>query len=85
MLFTKAGRVIAWLAISLGGLRVVTGLLVALSDDPASAARSLLGSKSSGEAIDQGIYAIVFGIGFGILTEISRSLASKKAERTAEE
>jgi hypothetical protein len=29
------------------------------------------GNKSSGQAVDRGLYAILFGIALGILTEIS--------------
>ena len=74
MTYTKAGRILAVLAISLGVLRILTAILVLMSDDPVGAARAILGSKTTGQAIDQGLYAIVFGILVGILTDMSKSL-----------
>ena len=77
MSFTKMGRIVAYGAIALGLLRVLTAILVLQSDDPAAATRSLLGSHKTGYYIDQGIYSVLFGIVVGILTDISRSLSSK--------
>lgn len=85
MFFTNAGRIVAWLSVALGAVQIGLGLLVASSPDPTAAARRYLGSEYSGVAIDEGLLAIVFGIGLGILTEISRSLASNKTERTPEQ
>ena len=75
MFFTRAGRIVAWLAIILGGLRIATAILVLMTDDPSAAAPMLLGSKSTRQAIDQGLYAIVFGVVVGVLTDISRSVS----------
>ncbi len=75
MTFTKFGRILAVLAIILGALRIATAVLVLASDDPTSAAGAILGSKTTGQAIDQGIYTIVFGILVGVLTDISKSVA----------
>ncbi len=75
MFFTRAGRIVAWMAIILGGLRIATAILVLMTDDPSAAAPMLLGSKSTGQAIDQGIYAIIFGVVVGVLTDISRSVS----------
>lgn len=77
MFFTKAGRIVAWLAFGLGVIRFVMGYAVALSGDQ-SLAPEYLGTKTSGQAIDQGQWAILLGIGLGILTEISRSAARPK-------
>lgn len=74
MVFTKLGRILAVLAIAFGVLRIVMAIAVLSSEDPGSAAR-YLGSKTTGQAIDQGIYTIVFGILVGVLTDISRSVA----------
>jgi hypothetical protein len=76
MMFTKLGRILAVLAILLGVLRITMAVMVLLSEDPARAASYLLGSKSTGQALDQGIYTIVFGVLVGVLTDISRSLIS---------
>lgn len=75
MIFTKAGREIAWLAVAFGGLRIALGF--GLAGGNAEAARLYLGSATTGEAIDQGLMLVVFGIALGILTEISRSVAAK--------
>ena len=77
MAFTKLGRILAILAIILGALRIATAVLVLASDDPVNAARAILGSKTTGQAIDQGLYTIVFGILVGVLTDISRSVAKR--------
>lgn len=76
MVFTRLGRILAVLAILFGVLRITMALVALNSDNPAAVARYLLGSKSTGHYIDQGIYMIVFGILVGVLTDISRSLLS---------
>ncbi|WP_145693588.1 hypothetical protein [Gemmobacter caeni] len=58
----------------MGALRVAMGF--ALAGDGAAAAR-YLGSSSPGEAIDQGLYTMIFAISLGILTEISRAVARR--------
>ena len=75
MFFTQAGRVVAWLAFIFGALRVVMGF--AFAGNGAAAAR-YLGSGTTGEAIDQGLLTMVFAIGLGILSEISRSVAKRE-------
>ena len=75
MFFTRAGRIVAWLAIIFGGMRIATALSVLQSGDP-NLAPTLLGSKTTGQAIDQGIYTVIFGIVVGVLTDISRSVAN---------
>ena len=80
MIFTHFARVIAYFALVLGLLRILTAVFVLLTDDPAQAARALLGSKTTGQAIDQGLYTIVFAVLLGVLVEISQHL-SKAARR----
>lgn len=75
MIFTKVGRVIAWLAVAFGGLRIALGF--GLAGGSAEAAQRYLGSATTGEAIDQGLMLVVFGIAIGILTDISRSVMAK--------
>ncbi len=77
MSFTRMGRIVAFGAIALGLLRIVTTFYVLQFDDPAAAARDYLGSHKTGYYMDQGIYSVLFGIVVGILTDISRSLSSK--------
>lgn len=78
MFFTKLGGIIAWVAFVAGALRVAMGLKIALSDNHAELAPYLLGARTSGEAIDGGVTLLVFGIGLGILVEISRSVRSSR-------
>ena len=69
------GRLIAWVLVVLGGLRVAMGLYVAnafVSQDAWEAAnRRYLGSATSGEAINQGLIWIAVGVAFGLLTLIA--------------
>ncbi|MFT5616364.1 MAG: hypothetical protein ACI8Q6_003663 [Granulosicoccus sp.] len=76
MMFTKLGRFLAVLVILFGVLRITMAVMVLQSEDPVGAASAFLGSNSTGQAIDRGIYTIVFGILVGVLTDISRSLIS---------
>ncbi|GAA6198336.1 hypothetical protein NBRC116598_37810 [Pseudophaeobacter arcticus] len=69
------GKIIAWVLIVFGGLRTITGIYVAtfVSDAEAYAAASayLLGTKTSGEAIDQGLIMIGLGVAMGLLAQIA--------------
>jgi len=82
MIFTLLGKVIAWLALIVGSLRVGMGFWIASIDDPvryAFAVKRYLGSvSSSGEAIDRGMYTVLFGIALGVLTEISTSVRKRR-------
>ncbi|WP_019995613.1 hypothetical protein [Aureimonas ureilytica] len=73
MLFTKAGRVLAWLLFISGAYRFGMGLYAAITDNQAFVAR-YIGSRTSGEAIDRGGMLLAAAITLGILTDISRSL-----------
>lgn len=74
MFFTRAGRVIAWLAVIMGGTRIAMALFVAQSGDPSLIPR-YLGGGTTGDSINLGIYELTFGIVVGVLTDISRSVA----------
>ena len=77
MFFTFCGRLVAVLAIVIGVLGIAIGFFVAGLDGAAyqeALARYLPTSSSSGEAIDKGIYRLIFGIALGTLTEISYTL-----------
>jgi hypothetical protein len=77
MFFTKLGKIAAGivfvygLLILLMGIGVATGVIV--EPEPGR----YLGSHTSGEAIDEGIFRILFSIGLGILAEISMSVVQK--------
>jgi hypothetical protein len=75
MLFTHLGRVIGILALLFGAFSIVLGVMIANdSMGPYEFAILRYGVKSSGQLIDRGIYTIVIGVAFGILTEISYAL-----------
>ena len=75
MSYTKSGRVVAGILLVIGisafaiGLSVATGIIV--EPEPGR----YLGSKTSGEAIDRGLYYVFIAICLGVLTEISLSVA----------
>lgn len=79
MFFTTVGRVVAWLALFFGAARIALALFVAQSGDPSLVPR-YLGSGTTGQAIDQGLYVLIFGIVIGVLTDVSRSLARKRPD-----
>lgn len=75
MFFTKLARIVATLALVFGLLRVLMGGYVALIEPKEArdaAAARYIGSKSSGQAIDQGIYVILIAVALGTLTDIAR-------------
>lgn len=74
MIFTKAGRVISVIAVIFGMLRIVLGISAANSSDPNAFAARYIGSVTSGEAIDQGIEYLLFGVVLGVLTDISKAV-----------
>ena len=81
MFFTKTARMVAFLIFGLCVLRVVLGVLLALGTDTVAdnqaAARYLLGARNTGEAINEGIIGILVAIVLGMLSEISRNIASR--------
>lgn len=83
MVFIRLGGLIAWLALIFGVLRAGTGLYVAFTADTPAALAAMsaryLGSATSGEAIDQGISTLVFGVALGILAQIGKALVAPKA------
>jgi len=74
MTFTTAGRFIAKLVIVLAVVRIAIAMIVTMSQEPGSAAVRYLGPGSTGQVIDEAIYAIIFAICLGVLTDISRAV-----------
>ena len=72
--YTKFARVIAGIALILGIIGVVLGLVVATGVMVEPEPGHYLGSKTSGESIDRGIVYIFLAVTLGVLTEISQSL-----------
>ncbi|MEP4445026.1 MAG: hypothetical protein ABJ059_16485 [Hyphomicrobiales bacterium] len=81
MFFTWLGRILAFGLLLRGLLLAALGLYVAYNfvDQAAYEAASAryLGTKSSGQSIDQGLEYIGWGIVVGLLTTISGALAKK--------
>lgn len=77
MVFTKLGRIVAFFALLSGILYVASGLMFAagwLPPEHFALARYFPGRRTTGAVIDRGLYAILFSIALGILTEISSSV-----------
>ena len=76
MFFTKLGRVIATLAVVVGLLQLVMGIILAAQDPEAGKLASMRYTevKSAGLLIDQSLYICVFAVVLGTLVEISVSL-----------
>ena len=76
---------IAHLMLWLGLLRVGMGLLVASGtadmESNQAAARRYLAAATSGEAINEGLMYIVFGVSLGVLCQIAAKVS--KADRQA--
>jgi len=77
-MFTRIGRLVAYLAVALGALRIGLGFYVALNTETLAANAELsaryLAAASSGEAINEGLRLFVFGVFAGVAVEISTSL-----------
>ena len=82
MLFTRLGRIVAFLALLIGiwyvagGLMIATGWWTEQTGMPEQAALArYFGSKATtGAVIDSGIYTALIAIALGILTEINSSV-----------
>lgn len=75
MLFTRLGRIVAFIALAAGILQIAIGLMIAagLAGQEGGALARYSSKLSTATVIDGGIYVALFAIGLGILTEISSS------------
>ncbi|QFT59189.1 hypothetical protein FIU94_10160 [Sulfitobacter sp. THAF37] len=77
------GKLISWALVILGTLRVAMGIFVAqMFSEPqayAAATARYFGSRTSGEAIDQGFIMIAVGVGIGLLARIAGNSAKPPA------
>ena len=78
MFYTNLGRVAASIVFVLGLMGIAMGLGVATGGIVEPSPGYYLGNKTSGEAIDKGIYYVLFAIILGVITDISRSVAKGK-------
>jgi len=81
MIYIKLASFIAALALILGTLNILMGIFIIMSDMSAVDAVRYLGTKTTGELIDRGIYTVLFAVTLGVLIEISKSLSMKYSEK----
>lgn len=81
MLFTRVGRIIAWLVLIFALFRIGTGAVVLTGYLVELEPGRFLGYGTPAEAIDEGLFGLAFAFILGVLTEISSSIYSAtKAE-----
>lgn len=74
MFFAKICRLFAYVLLVLGCLKVSLGFFGASMENHRAFARRYLGTETTGEAIDEGLYTIVVAVGFGIAWELLKRL-----------
>jgi hypothetical protein len=79
MPYTKSGRVVAGILLVIGISSVAIGLGVAAGIIVEPEPGRYLVSKTSGEAIDRGLYYVFIAICLGVLTDISKSVTKNEA------
>lgn len=76
MFFTKFAAIIAGLTVIFSALQVVLGIALATLGSP-EMAKEILGGRTTGRAIDQGMLWLVVGLALGTISEISYAVAQK--------
>ena len=74
MIFTWAARIVAILLFVLGAAGIALGFSVGSGFIEEAEVVRYLGPKTTGEAIDSGVFYLFLGICLGLVTDISRSL-----------
>lgn len=74
MIYTRIGSFIAAAIVILAMFQIVIGIGLTTSDNSPEAIARLLGTRTTGQAIDRGIYGVIFGVALGVLTEISKNI-----------
>lgn len=82
MFFTKTARIIAWLGFLLGAFQVVTGFALAITDSDAALVSRYLGTRTTGEAIDRGVYMLLVSVALGTLSDIGRKVSASSPDRS---
>ncbi|SPH24130.1 hypothetical protein DEA8626_03179 [Defluviimonas aquaemixtae] len=77
MTFTKACKIVAILAVAFGLLRLGMGFGLTFGMDEGADLSPYIGSRTTGQVINQGTYTLLVGIALGTLAEISRALQAK--------
>lgn len=70
MLFVRLGQFAAWLMLISGALPLVSGIAFAIHGDQ-ELFRHYFPSRSTGEAINKGLYWIAVGIAFGLASQVA--------------
>lgn len=82
MLFTKIGKFIAWFLFVTSSLHVALAFSIAFftttQESWIAYSRRYLGSKTTGQSIDQGLKLVFLAIALGILVEISNNIKASK-------
>lgn len=78
MIFCKTARILGFLGVLFGAVRVAVGFLSAQTDQPIEFARMYLGTLTTGEAIDEGLYVILVSIVIGAIGEIGLLLVKAR-------
>ena len=78
MFYTTLGRVTAVLALAVGFVGIAIGIAVATGTLVEPEPGHYLGTKTSGEWVNRGIYQVLFGIVLGVITDISQSVGKDK-------
>lgn len=77
MFFIRFGSVIAWICTILGALRTAFGFFLAYTTETPeqmkAAAREYLAAATTGEAINEGMFMIAFGVLTGVLVQIAKN------------
>lgn len=79
-MFLWLGNLVAWISLILGVGRAGVGFYVGSLDqgsERTAAAARYLGSASSGQAVQEGIFLFGFGVVLGVLVRIGRSRAQR--------
>jgi hypothetical protein len=86
MFFSKSARILAYVALMFGLLRILMGFTAATTTTeegkllaPAEMKRAF-GTSTPGRAIDHGVYTILFAIALGTLAEISFSMRKRSTQ-----
>lgn len=77
MFFTRLARIVAFIALALGAFKFAVGFLIAsgvVGPAQEALARYLPGTATTGEAIDRGLYVVIFAIALGTLADISAKI-----------
>ncbi|MCV0426818.1 MAG: hypothetical protein K5905_15260 [Roseibium sp.] len=77
MPYTKLGALIAGIVFILGCMQIAVAFAVSTGLMVEPSPGLFLGNSTTGDAIDSGILKILAAVAFGIITEISQSVAKQ--------